>query len=158
MLSNGRHRSESTHPDDFGSADLCAGCPACDVLARQRILSLEIDMERVSLELWALGWRPSELMEAVRRTTGLADATGLVAHVVLADDVRRSEQARPAAWVTEIEQLRIRTGILRRKQMTNRSAGSVGGSSANSSEHRASQCLAAVLDALFDLVDERAVA
>lgn len=147
MTEDQQQRPERTHPDDMSSFELCGGCPACDLLARESVMCLEVDLERLSLELWVAGWRPTELIAEVRGVTGVIGSTGLVAQLLLVDDSHRSEQARPPAWSAEIEQLRARTGI---------SDDAPGWLSrwiaANAAGDDASRGLSASVRALFDLV------
>lgn len=152
MTHDEQQRPERIHPDDLSPTELCEGCPACDLFAREQVMRLEIDMVRLSLELWVAGWSPSELIDEVRSATGLTRSIGLVAQIVLVDDSHRSEQARPPMWSTEIEQLRARTGI------SDDAAGWLARwIAANACADQASHCVSATTRALFDLVSPQVV-
>lgn len=153
MSRNDRSHRNATHPADLDPMELCEGCPSCDLLARQSILHLEADLERLSLQLWAQGWTPPELLAEIRWATVLAGSSDLLAHLLMADDSRRSDQARPPAWVAEVDQLRAHTGV------TDTAIGWLTRwIAANADEQQASRCLAALLDALFELAAARSVA
>lgn len=110
-------------------------------------------MERLSLELWAQGWTPPELLSEMRRVGALAGSADLLAQLVIVDDARRSDQARPPAWVAEVDQLRAHTGV------TDTAMGWLTRwIAANADERQASRCLAALLDALCELAVARSVA
>lgn len=153
MPRNERSCHSSINFDDLNSIEFCDGCPACDLIAQESILHLEADLERLSLSLWAQGWTPPRLLEEVRRATGLTGATDLLAHLLIADDSLRSDQARPPAWVSETDQLRARVGIADVE---------VGWLprwiAANADGQQASQCVTSLVAALFGLVGSSAVA
>lgn len=134
-------------PWSVGSAGVLDACPDGDLAIDRYLRRLELDLRLISLDLWALGWTPYELLADVRRSTGCVDATSLMVRLLLADDLCRSEQARPPAWRNQIAELSVQTGIADL---------GVGWLTAwmveQSSARQASECLQAVMIALDRLI------
>ncbi len=144
-----RFNGERFWPLDDGVS--MEGCPDCDLAIAHFLRGLELDLRLISLDLWTAGWAPAELLAEVRQAAGCAEASTLMAQVLLVDDSYRSEQARSSAWRDEIDALRSRTGI------SDVAPGWLTGWMVEqSSARQASACLKAVVTVLGDLVDPTA--
>lgn len=132
----------------LGSGGGLDACPDDDLAIARYLRRLELDLRLISLDLWTAGWTPDELLAEVRRSTGCVDATSLMVHLLLADDLHRSEQARPPAWRNQMNALSVQTGIADL---------GVGWLTAwmveQSSARQASECLQAVMIALGRLIE-----
>jgi hypothetical protein len=120
-------------------------CDACNVT--RFILGVESDLRHACRDLWFAGWAPMDLIDQVRRATRRTDAADLVAQALIVDDSHRSDQARSPEWGRAIDSLRSMTGI------DDVSTGWIARWIASRRDpETASVCLAAVLDALLDLL------